>query len=322
VVYSSTDITSEELDGYDLDCPFFVGANLLKESVISHAAFSSSGDPTTATDRSEEFAPIERVYDGLLDLPCVMSQHHAFNYTSAGTTRVLYLSFKFSSPLSFDTLILAGHNAISDRYLQMRLVISNLDDLEAHSFHIISGGDVSTFLSSSLCDYRHTDTSLGTGSTPKIFSGVEHLAVSFYPGGEHFAPRLGELVLGKRRQLQHHPEFSWNPDDYKGTTSDFHTNGGNVFRYTLARGQAVRRVTLTLTSAAEVAAVEAWWSDCNHGKDPFWWVETPKSDPRAFLMRVVNAQLDFPQSFGSEGRTLTLDMIEQSPFYIDERSLS
>ena len=319
MVWASTDITADQIDGYDKDCPILIGKNELTGSVISHKSFDpTSSTVTTGDDRTDEYAPIERVYDGLLDLPCRLSQHHAYTLT---LSRQL-LAFKFSTEIAFDTAIFTGHNIASGRFSGLGLRVGNGDDLNSGYTNILDdAGEIETLTG----DARYVDTKLRSASSqtdPRAFSNVGWLAVSFtQASAEKTSPQLGELVLGKRRQLQHHPGFSWNSDDYVSNVSDMETADGNTTRYTLNSGQAVRTATLTLTGAAEIAAVEAWWEDCNHGQDPFWWIETPKSNPRPFYMRVRNAQLDFPQSLGASARILTLDMVEQRPFLAWEEDL-
>lgn len=319
MAFSSANISSDEQDGYDKDCPLLVGKNELSSSVVSHKAFSpSSANPTTATDRSNEFMPIQRIYDGRLDLVCAMSSHYAFTTVASSLTDSAWLSLKFSSALSFDTLILAGHNAASDK-LAVSTVVSDSDNI-ASSFTTIAGS-ASISYQTTATDQRIAVTNLVNGSTtnPQLFSGVERLAVRWRTENEFFAPRLGELILGKRRQLQHRPEFPWNDQDYQSSVSDFETTSGNKVRYGLSKSQSIRTVTLTISSSVEMTAIQNWWVDCNYGKDSFWWIETPKTDPRAFLMKAVNARLDFPQTIGSEARILKIDMIEQKPYWGSER---
>ena len=312
MAWAAADITTDEIDGYDKDCPILIGKNALTGAAISHKSFDpTSSTVTTAADRADEYAPIERVYDGLLDLPCRLSQHHAYTLT---LSRQL-LAFKLSTEITFDTAIVTGHNIASGRFSGLGLRVGNGDNLNSGYTNIFDdAGEIETLTS----DARYVDTKLRSASSqtnPRVFSNVGWLGVTFtQASGEKASPQIGELVLGKRRQLQHHPQFNWNSDDYVSNVSDIETADGNTIRYALNTGQAVRTATLTLTGAAEIAAVEAWWEDCNHGQDPFWWIETPKSNPRAFYMRATDASLDFPQSVGASARVLTLSMVEQRPF--------
>lgn len=315
-------ISADEEDGYDKDCPMLIGKNQLSASNVSHKSFDpTSATVTTASDRSDEFTPIERIYDGHLDLPCRLSQHHAYTLT----LDYQMLALKITGGIGFDTVILTGHNLASGRFSELGVRISDHDDLNAvGAVNILLDGAAYVDTEDFTTDARYVATKLQfSGSAgPKFIDNVQRLAVTFtQDSGEKVSPQLGELVLGKRRQLQHHPEFSWNSDDYVSNVSDIETADGNITRYALNSGQAVRTATLTLTGAAEIAAVEAWWEDCNHGQDPFWWIETPKTNPRAHYMRVSSPQLDFPQSVGAGARTLTLNMIEQRPFLAWEEDM-
>jgi hypothetical protein len=244
--------------------------------------------------------------------------------TGSGGHPAQLLALKLSTAISFDTIIVTGHNLYSGRFSGLGLLVGDNDNVLTSAAHMLDDGG-HTPTTGLTADTRIVDTKLRNANSqtnPRVFSGVIRIGVSFEQGSdEKVSPQIGELVLGKRRQLQHHPEFSWNSDDYVSNVSDIETADGNITRYALNSGQAVRTATLTLTGTAEIAAVEAWWEDYNHGQDPFWWIETPKTNPRAFYMRVSSPQLDFPQSVGAGARTLTLNMVEQRPFLAWEEGM-
>ena len=329
MAYSSTDISSDELKGYNDDCPMLIGKNLLSATTVTSASFAPIDAASGSTSYNLEYTPLKRVYDGLLDVPCVMDQYRAFTTPTSSNTDA-WLSMEVTS-LAFDTVIITGHNATSERYKNMEVVVSNsstFDTYEGVTTRFVSSFDYESpswrdliKTNVRMVDTHLSNTANSATTNPQKYSNVDYLAVRWVSENEWFAPRIGELVIGKRLQLRHHPDIEWNDEDYSSTVADLETADGNIIRHTLNKGQAVRKATMVLDSADEIAAVETWWKECNHGKNPFWWIETPKSDPRAYYMQAVNASLDFPQDTGVSARTLTLDMVEQKPFWAWEKKM-
>ncbi len=67
-----------------------------------------------------------------------------------------------------------------------------------------------------------------------------------------------------------------------------------------------------------LADMQTWWDECSGGLHPFYWVETPTSDPSSYLMRTDGEPEFAPRNTGNNNRAWQLRMREQNPFLVLE----
>jgi len=158
----------------------------------------------------------------------------------------------------------------------------------------------------------HTQYNYATGGTAQRFSSVQRVRLRIEASGS-FTPEVGEIVLGRRYQLQRNPNVPWNNKNEFSETTDFQALSGLTKRYAAYRGQARRSFSSQFAAAAEITVIDEWWRATEEGTKQFYYIETPNSDPQTFLMLMDDPELRFELA-GPFERLLQFDMTEQPPY--------
>ena len=119
--------------------------------------------------------------------------------------------------------------------------------------------------------------------------------------------------MGRRYQLQRNPNVPWNNKNEFSETTDFQALSGLTKRYAAYRGQARRSFSSQFAAAAEITVIDEWWRATEEGTKQFYYIETPNSDPKTFLMLMDDPELRFELA-GPFERLLQFDMTEQPPY--------
>lgn len=158
----------------------------------------------------------------------------------------------------------------------------------------------------------HTQYNYASGGTAQRFSSVQRVRLRI-EASNAFTPEVGEIVLGRRYQLQRNPNVPWNNKNEFSETTDFQALSGLTKRYAAYRGQARRSFSSQFASDAEITVIEEWWDATEEGTKQFYYIETPNTDPKTFLMLMDDPELRF-ELVGPFERLLQFDMTEQPPF--------
>lgn len=155
MAFSSADITSAEQTGFSKDKPMFV---VQSASSPGDAHWTTTG-AHGGTDRTDTNFPAVRAYDSLGPL--------ITKTTGVASTSPKYFNFYFSSTsaISFDSLIILGHNFNSIDITTITLEIADNDDFDENVRQIAKyepGSDV--------IDNRIVFTHLNTASTATVKS--------------------------------------------------------------------------------------------------------------------------------------------------------
>jgi len=132
-----------------------------------------------------------------------------------------------------------------------------------------------------------------------------------------YTPEVGEIVLGRRYQLQRNPNVPWDNKHEVSRTTEQVSLSGVTRRYTFHRGKALRNVVAPLADSSEIAVVDSWWDSTEEGTKPFYWVETASTAASTMLVHLENPELDFAL-VGPYERQLVFAMVEQPPFLARE----
>ena len=237
-------------------------------------------------------------------------------YSSGGKlTTVKFYNFFFSTAISFDTLCITGHNLNSMGAVSVSLEIADSSSFGTNLIEIakytVSGSTDNRILITNLNSAGGSSTYDANG-TAQRYSSVAYARIKIIHSTTA-VPKVGEIFLGTRHQLQRNPDVPWNNKNEFSNTTDFTSLSGIVKRYVAYRGQALRNFKASISADAEITVIDDWFNAINEGTKPFLYIETPSSNADAYLMILDDAALRFPL-VGPFERVLEFSMTEQPPF--------
>ena len=303
MAYSAAALTSAEIAGFDNDKPMMV---VQSASAPSDAHWTLVGTHTSA-DVTDPTTPAPRAYDSVGSLVTKT------NSASAGTT-TKYYNFHFSTEISFDTVVILGHNLNTIAASNVQLQLSNDVSFSSGVINPYKSGALSGDNDRLICTNLNSEDSGGydASGTAQRYNNVEWCRLTITHSGSK-TPEIGEIILGTRHQLQRNPDVPWNNKSEFSQVSDFKAESGLVKRYVAYRGQAIRNFTAPFSSSAEITVVEGWWNGIDEGTKPFVYIETPKTAAKAHLMIMDSPTLTF-ELVGPFERRLSFGMTEQPPY--------
>ena len=182
-----------------------------------------------------------------------------------------YYGFTFSTAISFDTLLLTGHNFNSISITSVALEIADDAAFGTNKIEIakytISGAVDNRILITNLNSAGGSST-YSAGGTAQRYSGVEYARLVVTHSGSK-DPELGEILLGYRYQLQRNPDLPWDNKAQSSMVTDFASNSGMLKRYVLNRGKAARSFRSSMGASAEIAVIDAWYAAIEEGTRSF-----------------------------------------------------
>tara|TARA_R110000737_G_scaffold4630_3_gene15019 strand:+ start:1655 stop:2578 length:924 start_codon:yes stop_codon:yes gene_type:complete len=307
MAYSAAALASAETTGFSADKPLMV---VQQADNPSEAHWTTTGN-LTGTDVTLAAEPAARAYDDIGNL--------VTSTTGVAATSPKYYGFTFSTAISFDTLLLTGHNFNSISITSVALEIADDAAFSTNKIEIakytISGAVDNRILITNLNSAGGSST-YSAGGTAQRYSGVEYARLVVTHSGSK-DPELGEILLGYRYQLQRNPDLPWDNKAQSSMVTDFASNSGMLKRYVLNRGKAARSFSSSMGASAEIAVIDAWYAAIEEGTRNFVYIETPSTSAQAYLMAMVDASLSFPL-VGPFERVLEFGMTEQPPFLARE----
>tara|TARA_R100001015_G_C4621730_1_gene178984 strand:- start:932 stop:1858 length:927 start_codon:yes stop_codon:yes gene_type:complete len=303
MAYSATSLTAAETAGFNADKPMMV----TQSAGTPNDAHWTLVGTHTSTDVTAADGPATRAYDSVGSLVTKTN-------TASAATTTKYYNFYFSTAISFDTLIVLGHNLNTIEATDVKLQLSNNDTFSSGVINPYESGSLSGDDDRLICTNLNSEDSgsYDASGTAQRYRNVEWCRLVITHSGSK-TPQIGEIILGTRHQLQRNPDIPWNNKDEYSETTDFKALTGLVKRYVAYRGQALRRFRASISSSDEIAVVDSWFNAINEGTKPFVYIETPSSGADARLMILDDTALRFPL-VGPFERVLEFNMTEQPPY--------
>jgi hypothetical protein len=307
MAYSSADLSSADLASAAADQPLAIGRNWLRHADSVAPQWKQGGSWAAGSDETDSDGPTSYAWDEFDDLQ---------TYPDASqTTWYLLMDFGASEVGIIDSLVLL--NCTNLESVRVRLQIA---DDNAFSSNLITISDNTLGASFS---GRHVDLVIKESgdSNAKRYSSVRYARLLFTKGSG-FIPRIGEVILGRRRQLKAHPTLPYAPRQLTGKRARFESAGGVVTDYVFHRGR--RRLEGTITPH-QTAYIDDWVAlfeqDCDLGKYGFVWVDDPNSSATdAYWMRWDDMGLSGP-FVGYTERQFRISAMEQGPNFRRVESL-
>lgn len=135
-----------------------------------------------------------------------------------------------------------------------------------------------------------------------------------------YKPNIGQVLLGRRRQMGHQPKIPFDDQPQESNTVDFISDSGVRVSHVLASGFARISTAWAPTESGasnidEVDTLRKWFKDIGFGTKHFMWIHPLKS--REHWMDLEGRVLNLPLQ-GPVERAAEFTMIEIPPFTTDE----
>jgi len=298
---SSGAISTAELDYATNNKPMLVGSNALESASVEKwlivDTLSGSADKTLTNH------PISRARDRFNHLQTKPDT------TSASTW---YLSFDLTADVAdFDCLFIGGHNFGTVGGLTVSLEIGT-----DATFGSVTELYTTTPGSSDKRIFTADLANTGISSLPLRHSGERYVRLKMTKGSD-FTPAIGELWLGRRRQLPYKFNIAAQEKRTRSEVVRFESRSGVSTTYTLSQGKAMRSGSIEMDDATCIADVTEWWKECGYGTKPFLWIENPTASPSDVHVMTCAPELFFDLT-GPSSRSLDLSMSEVAPYLTSE----
>ena len=336
MAYSIGNKTAGEIAAFNDDAPIMAAQNAARSAneqaewrVITGSHLAAGDWPAwSETDVSDATYPTRWAYDDHLHLT---TQPEDQDPIVPGYS----LLFDLGEAVDIDTIVIANHNfkAIEDEAgvdLRVKVIIANDGDFQ------FSGGNPSDVLEIASWDtFTTTERLIAFGLGPAHdddtqdsnfyrYSSVRYLQIAIYDPSTSITaePLIGEVFIGRGRQISRSPDTPFDDKHTRSTYIDFGSRGPRS-RYELMRGQQVMNPQWRPSGADghgldDVASFDSLWSDCDYGIRPVWFAPQPSSAPRKTYCG-YHAGGDFSRPIQDHtNRVLTFPHEEISPFVSSE----
>jgi hypothetical protein len=289
MAWSSAGVSAADLALMANDKPILCARNALSWNG-SNIKWTTTGNQASA-DQAATGYPTSALVDSFLHVPTKPNANVATWYLNAQ----LVLAF------DFDMIVLAGHN--------LNTVTGAVDAQISDDSTFATGTTTLKSWAAPSGTKRLVGLSLfHTGATALRYSSVLYFRLRLT--GLIGVPQIGELMLGRRRQLKHKPATPWNFEDYRSRVAPFVSTSGARSNYTQFRGQRVMSPRLVISEDAYKTDLRSLVSESSYLTKPLYWIENPTSDPQNAPLMFADPSWSFPLEGFSE-QPLELDLEEQ-----------
>lgn len=297
MAYGSAALSAYETARLALDKPI-LGANVIPAQPTSVIWSEDDGNIATVDDRSYTGAPTYRLYDGEAGL-------QSYPETVATTVWYIYFDFGASNLQVIDFVGIMHHDFFTDSVTQVDF---EFDQNQNGAFTAV---DTCPIISNPADNSRIMQLTLKhTGSVALRYSDVRYCRLKITAGG-NFVPYIGELILGRRRQLKHGPSEGFNPELWSDSSETNTSKGGVINKTIYTQNRFDLQAEFESHEDTYIADLKAWWKQI---RESFIWIYKPNSLPNSFHLLVKDGEsFDFPNDSGPYKRVLTLSAIEQGP---------
>lgn len=310
MAYSSLATPSAELAALALDKPLFAVKNALRTYNTAPAWFTTRSWLGTQID--EATAPGRWVHDD------TMREQTAPSSSMTGAAAHLLFDLDDTAGNEIDMVIIGNHNfAELNGSVDVAVYCADDNTFATNLNLMASWSGVAT-------PDRLVDLSLlHTAVTNRRFSALRYVAISITTSGSFSAPnaqpRIGEVFLGRRRQLARKHDYPGDDQRETSRIDTFESESGYMTNFRRAYGR--RDVDLMWTAdQADALGLDdqaTWrsiWSDSTRGTRPLWYLREPSTTPGdAVLMRMPSPARAF-KFLGPNHAEVKFAAVEVPPF--------
>ena len=277
MAWSSAEISAVDLALMAADKPILLGQNRAR---VGEGRWIANG--VWGADQSAAGYPIARAYD---DYDHLRTKPNANASLGSGVYR-WYVVFDLGAEYDVDSVVILNHNFFTLALDYVTVSIADSSDFTTNYKQLAAYAPIDNSRIV-LLDLHHT------GANPRLYSGVRYIRIRIYKTASTFLPQLGEIFIGTRRQLKHHPKLPINDYDFGTESVIFKSASGIQTQY--VKNYGGRRIDFVY-SAYETAYVSAlrtfWQTDLVYGTHPFFYIDFPTTTPReAYWMCPTDSNL-------------------------------
>jgi hypothetical protein len=267
-----------------------------------------------AADITDGDGPTSYLHDGYTDLQSYPA--------SAGAGR--YLCITFAEPIDFDTIAIMGTNLGTGGSDVTAVNVKIADDaaFSVTDFFLLHStpGTTQYWDPVNVTDApRRMQPGLRyTGvSGSRRFVNVEYMVFGFIGPGAT-VPKVGEIFVGRMRQMKTNPFGAWDRMQLKNRQTLVEAAGGPLTKYVYNSGRRQIRARFGPHEDDRIDdLIGLHRDDTNWGEDPFLFCDEPASDPHAFNLMVFDQDTWVSPYNGPQQREFFLSASEQGPDYTE-----
>ena len=294
-------LTAAEIAAAALDKPMMVAVHALESPQI--ARWDADGSLAAGDDISATGYPARFSYDRRTGKP---------TKPNAGAT-TQYLAYQLNaSPADFDCIFIVGHNFGTIGGLTVSVEIADNSAFSTNLREIASWSPGSSNVRLSDLTLNHSGSGISGAAR---YSAVDYLRLKT-TGGSH-TPEVGELWVGRRRQLLHKGNIPYDDLGLRSSQRVTVNGVGEAVSSAQYVGQHVVAARLNPHDSTAKSDIQAWFRECNYGTRSFVWVEDPATYPARFhVVKLDEPSFAFPL-MGPFEREITVTATEQGPHFLD-----
>lgn len=227
----------------------------------------------------------------------------------SGTGATWYLVFDLGStdPGEIDTIAILNHNLGT---ISAAVTVEVGDtDFSAAVVQLVSGHSPADDHRIVYDDLRHT------GSVALRYSSVRYIRFKFT--GTAIQPQIGEVIIGRRRQLKINPLVPHDPNALQSAVTRVVTRSGVISDIVWHKGRKTLNEAIVAHEDTKIDELESFFgADTEYMTRPWLWIAAPGTSPNsAHWMKFDSAAQSGPLS-GFTRRTFRLAGIEQGPNFL------
>jgi hypothetical protein len=297
---SEAAVTANELAALAANKPLIVADNVLRRATAFR--WTSTG-VITAPDLSDIDHLPSKAFDGHLDVE---------TFPAVALTTNYYLNFTIPGNEVFDSLILKPTIVPSVCTLNV-----GIDDDPAWGSPII----IHTSVLNSANRLIDIDLTSGVNGNRR-FTDYQNIRLHFTAGAAFACPRIGEFILGRRRQLSSKAWYPYDAEAVGSEGSQFKARGRKRKRHVYAKGFTDVQGTWVVHDGDygldDVITIRTLWEECDYGNENVIYIEDPATNPTLALFSEFQndaelRELRMPKEDVTE-RRWEVDLAEQPPF--------
>ena len=335
MVWSAAAVSANELTYKSGAYPALIPNNILERSSVE-AQWRVSGSWASGSDITSSAGPARLSYDRRAKVQTLADIDSLAG--NAVVSLIYDVSASSIAAASFDCVAILGHNF--NAVTKLSGVFIDISDVSAFTNLNAGGGDVNRSFTikswSSATDWGTTDTlrpirlfaniltdpeTIGASAR---FASVRYVRVRFTFSSNiatsDAIPKIGEVWLGRRRQLAMHGQLSFTDRPFKAESADFKTESGDMIRHSLYQGAGDTEVTFNTGGANLLYDMETelreWQHQISYGQKSFLYIEdmsTAETDRRVWAMMQDPPTFQL-QQLGPFEKEVTIGMVELPPY--------
>lgn len=286
--------TISAIDEITEDRPIILSKHEIADATNVGAVWNLTGT-YPGTDATAQLYPTAFSYDGFA---------HKGLVTKPSPAQVLwYLVYSVPSGIEFDVGVLQCEYSAS----LVEAAIADNAAFTARQQTIMSTNDLSSISTVK----RYFEGSFSHLPGRQRYLGVEYLRLEFTTVN---VPLVSEFWVGLQHQLSYYPDYPYQDLRSVSDVNVLESRSGLRTIQRTERGARATTVNINITSEAELETMRNIWASTEYGQRPFYWIETPATDPKAHLMRMDGNSGFNPVYRGQDLWIWRISMIEQSAF--------